>query len=515
MRNIREVLRLTFDHPTLTQRAVAAACRISPSTVGSYLDRFEASGLSWPLPPDLDDHALEKRLFRLEPVETVSRPVPDWAHVHKELRRKHVTLALLWQEYRSANPHGYEYSWYCQTYSAWRSKVDPIMRQQHRLGEKCFVDYAGHTVAVIWNAETGEVRQAQIFVGVLGASNYSFVEASWSQDLQSWIGAHIRMFRFFGAVPEIVVCDNLKSGVSKPDFYEPEVNPTYLKMAEHYNVAILPTRVRKPRDKAKVEACVRFVGERVLAPMRDEVFPSLGELNETLSERMFAFNGQPFQKLAGSRRSVFLEQEKPCMRSLPDEPFLIGEWKRAKVHIDYHIEVEGCYYSVPHHLLGQQVEVFLTCATLEAFHAGLRVAVHRRCPQRGFTSTVKEHMPPRHRQLADWTPERIASWASKTGPATETMVTTIMASRAHPEQGFRACLGILRLANKFGSERLEAACRRAVEGRAFAYKSVFSILDKNLDQQARPKSLPASPAERAYHENIRGAAYYEQGELEE
>lgn len=515
MRNIREVLRLTFDRPRLTQRAVAVSCNISPSTVGSYLDRFKVSGLHWPLSEDMNDDTLEKRLFRVEPVDAVSRPVPDWTDIHKELRRKHVTLALLWQEYRTLHPNGYEYSWFCRTYAAWRSKLDPVMRQEHKLGEKCFVDYAGHTMPVVWDAETGEVRQAQVFVGVLGASNYSYAEASWSQDIQSWIGAHVRMFRFFNAVPEIVVCDNLKSGVSKPDYYEPEVNPTYLKMAEHYGVAVIPARSYRPRDKAKVEAGVRFVGEAVLAPMRKDVFSSIADLNEKLSEGVFTLNNRTFQKLDGSRRSVFEEQERPLMRPLPLEPFLIGEWKRARVHIDYHIEVDGSYYSVPHGLLGALVEVFLTCATLEAFHAGLRVAVHRRSAKRGYTSTVREHMPPRHRKMAEWTPERIASWAAKAGPATEAMVTTIMATRAHPEQGFRACLGILRLANKYGAERLEAACHRAAAGRAFAYKSVHSILEKGLDQQALPaaSSTPSRPP--VHHENIRGAAYYQQGEIVE
>jgi transposase len=368
---------------------------------------------------------------------------------------------------------------------------------------------------VVWDAETGEVRQAQVFVGVLGASNYSYAEATWSQDLQSWVGSHIRMFQFFGSVPEIVVCDNLKSGVTRPDYYEPTVNPTYAKMAEHYRVAVIPARKRRPRDKAKVEGCVRIVEQAVLAPMRDDVFSSLAELNEKIGERIFSLNNRPFQKLAGSRRSIFEDQEKPVMRPLPLEPFLIGEWKRARVHIDYHIEVDHCYYSVPYGLLGEQVEVFLTCATVEVFHGGLRVAAHRRNRQRGYTSTVKEHMPPQHRKMAEWTPERVNSWASKTGPATEAMVTTIMATRAHPEQGFRACLGILRLAHKYGAERLECACHRAASGRVFSYKSVRSILEKGLDQLPIPSSssTPTPSKGSVYHENLRGAAYYQEGEV--
>lgn len=512
-RKIREVLRLTFENK-LAQRAVATSCNISSSTVSSYLDRFKVSGLTWPLPETLDDDALNKCMFRPEPLTGMLRPIPDWSEIQRELRKKHVTLSLLWQEYRGVHPDGYEYSWFCKAYHAWRGKVEPVMRQEHKLGRTCFVDYAGQTVPVICDIKTGEVRQAQIFIGVLGASNYTYAEASWSQNLESWIGAHIRMFRYFGALPEIVVCDNLKSGVTKPDYYEPVLNPTYLKMSQHYNVAIIPARVRKPRDKAKVEGGVKIVGQSVLAPLRKIVFSSLGELNERIGELVFDLNARPFKKLAGSRRSVFEEQEKPVMRALPAESFQIGEWKRAKVHIDYHIEVDNCYYSVPHALLGEEVEVFLTCSTVEVSHSGLRVAVHRRRRERGYTTTVKEHMPPRHRHMSEWTPERIAAWASKTGPATEAMVTAIMASRAHPELGFRGSLGILRLATKYGAERLEAACRRAVTGKAYSYKSVRSILEKKLDQQALPGSAPI-PVSAPHHENIRGSEYYQEGEIAE
>lgn len=509
VRKIREALRLAFECKQ-PHRSVAASCNISTSTVGSYLERFKVSGLMWPLPEGLDDAALERHLFREQGAPRVERPLPDWPTVQQEMRRKHVTLHLLWREYRGIHPDGYEYSWFCQAYRTWRSRLEPVMRQEHKVGEKCFVDYAGMTMPVLWDAVTGEVRHAQIFVAVLGASNYTYAEANWSQDIQSWVGAHVRMFRYFGAVPEIVVCDNLKSGVTKPDYYEPDLNPTYAKMAEHYGVVVIPTRIRRPRDKAKVEGGVRIVEQSVLAPLRKTIFSSLAELNEHISDGIFELNARPFQKLPGSRRTLFEQQEKPAMRPLPPEPFLIGEWKQAKVHIDYHIEVEAAYYSVPCNLLGEVVEVFMTCATVEVFRAGLRVAVHRRIP-RGHTSTVKEHMPPRHRKMSEWTPERIASWASKTGPATEAMVTTIMSQRAHPEQGFRACLGILRLATKYGAERLEAACQRALTGKAHSFKSVKSILEKALDQQVLADSRHTPPTG-GYHENIRGAEYYQEAE---
>lgn len=506
---IRETLRLSYECKQ-PHRLIGESCNMSSSTVGSYLERFRLSGLTWPLPEALNDQTLVKLLFRGQGAPRIDRPVPDWVAVQQELRKKHVTLHLLWKEYRDLHPDGYEYSWFCQAYGAWRSKIDPIMRQEYRAGERCFVDYAGQKMYVICNTQTGEVREAEVFVAVLGASNYTYAEAHWSQDLESWVGAHIRMFRFFGSVPEILVCDNLKSGVLKPDYYEPELNPTYAKMAEHYGVAILPARVRRPRDKAKVEGAVRIVEQSVLAPLRRAEFYSLVELNERISEGMFEMNVRRFQKLPGCRRSVFLEQEKPAMRPLPNEPFMIGEWKRAKVHIDYHIEVEGAYYSVPYRFMGEVVEIFLTCAVLEITHSGVRVAVHRRIP-RGHTSTVKDHMPPRHRKMTEWTPERIAAWASKTGAATETMVTTIMSQRAHPEQGFRACLGVLRLGTKYGAERLEAACQRALAGKAHSFKSVKSILEKGLDQQQLPSATPA-PRPGDYHENIRGAEYYQEEE---
>lgn len=506
MRQIREVLRLTYQCG-LPQRAVAKSCGLSPSTVGDYLIRFRTGGLSWPLPEGLDDVSLEGRLFRLEPVAG-QRPAPDWTYVHHELRRKHVTISLLWQEYRAVHPDGYGYSWFCNTYAAWCARLEPVMRQQYVFGEKCFVDYAGDTVPVVCNAETGEIARAQVFVGVLGASNYCYAEASWSQDIPSWIGAHARMLHAFGGSPRILVCDNLRSGVSKPDYYDPVINPTYQKMAEHYGIAVIPTRVKKPRDKAKVEGCVRIVEEHVLARLRDEVFWGLPDLNERIGDLVFDLNDRPFQKLPGSRRSVFQEQEKSLLSPLPSEPFLIGEWKRAKVHIDYHIEVDDSYYSVPHRLVGEHVEVFITCAAVEVLHSGVVVAFHKRCRKRGVATTVREHMPSHHQSMTGWTPERFTTWAAKTGPATETMVAGIMAARSHPEQGFRACLGVMQLARKYTPERLEAACQRAVVAKAFSYRSVRSILENGLDQQPLPTSPAGSPKARLYHENIRGSEYY-------
>lgn len=505
MRKIREILRLRFSLGR-SHREIAQACNISTSTVGECLGRFRVSGLPWPLSPELDDVALEKKLYHIEPLPSVKRPAPDWEWVMRELRKKHVTLSLLWQEYREAHPDGYEYSWFCEAYAAWRGRRDLVMRQTHKLGEKCFVDYAGDTVSVV-NPETGEIRKAFVFVGVLGGSSYTYAEAVWSQELPSWITSHVRMFAFFGGVPEALVPDNLKTGVTKANYYEPDINLTYQEMAEHYGVAVLPTRVRKPKDKAKVESAVLLAERWILAALRNRTFFSLEELNGAISSLLAKLNGRPFQKLPGSRRQIFEEEEKPILRPLPKEPYVFGQWKKARVNVDYHIEVEGHHYSVPYTLAREAVEVRMTGATVEVLHAGRRVASHLRSYRRGGTTTVKEHMPPRHRNMAEWTPERILSWATSIGPTVATLASRIMESRQHPEQGFRACFGLLRLSRQYGKERLEAACCRALSVGACSYKSVHSILKKSLDRQM---FCPLSLRSAGHHENVRGSGYYNQ-----
>lgn len=505
MRKIREILRLRFSLGR-SHREIAQACKISTSTVGDCLGRFRVSGLSWPLTPELDDVALEKKLYHLEPSPSVKRPAPDWEWVMREIRKKHVTLSLLWQEYREAHPDGYEYSWFCEAYGSWRGRRDLVMRQNHKLGERCFVDYAGDTASVV-NPETGEVHKAFVFVGVLGGSSYTYAEAVWSQELPSWISSHVRMFAFFGGIPEVLVPDNFKTGVTKANYYEPDINLTYQEMAEHYGVAVLPTRVRKPRDKAKVESAVLLAERWILAALRNRTFFSLEELNEAISELLTKLNSRPFQKLPGNRRRIFEEEEKPVLRPLPKEPYIFGQWKKARVNVDCHIEVEGHHYSVPYTLAREAVEVRVTGTTVEVFHAGRRVASHPRSCRRGGTTTLKEHMPPRHRNLAEWTPERILSWAADIGPTVATMADRIMKSRPHPEQGFRACFGLLRLSRLYGKERLEAACSRALSVEACSYKSVHSILNRSLDRQT---SVPLSLRSAGYHENVRGSGYYNQ-----
>lgn len=506
MRKIREVLRLRYE-AGLSARQVAASVRIARSSVGEYERRLAAAGLSWPLPEGLSDTDLERRLYPPSPalqIPSEIRPVPNWAVIHQELRKPGVTLALLWEEYRTAHPQGFAYSWFCDHYRRWAGQLDRVMRQTHRAGEKLFVDYAGQTVEVI-DQRTGEVCTAQIFIAVLGASNYTYAEATWTQTLPDWIGAHVRAFQFLGGVSEVVVPDNLRSGVTKACRYEPDLNPSYAELAEHYGVAVVPARVRKPRDKAKAEGGVLLVERWILAALRHRTFFSLSELNAAIATLLERLNNRPFKKLPGTRRSAFEQIDQPVLRPLPATPYVFATWKKVRVHIDYHVEVDGHYYSVPYALVKQQLDARLTDHTLECFHKGQRVASHARSHLKGRHTTVAEHMPKAHREYAEWTPQRLVRWAEKSGPATAGVISQVL-SRPHPQQGFRSCLGIMRLGERFGQDRLEAACRRALLLGACRYKSIESILNRGLDRQALPEQQELSLPEA--HDHLRGPDYY-------
>jgi len=505
MRKIREVLRLRFEAGR-SARQIGASVQVARSTIGEYERRFAASGLPWPLPESLSDAELERRLFPPAPaLPAHSRPIPDWASLHQELRRPGVSLMLLWEEYRAAYPQGYGYSWFCDTYASWSAKLDVVMRQSHRAGEKLFVDYAGQTAEVI-DRTTGEIRTAQIFVAVLGASNYTYAEATWTQNLSDWTGSHVRALAFLGGVPEVLVPDNLASGVSKAHRYEPDINPTYAELAAHYGVAVVPARVRKPRDKAKVEVGVQVVERWILAALRRRTFFSLRELNDAIAERLAWLNQRPFKKLPGSRAEAFEAIDRPALRPLPAEPYVFATWKTARVNIDYHVEVEGHYYSVPYALVKKTLDVRLSERTIECFHRNQRVASHARSSLKGRHTTVTAHMPKAHQKYAEWTPERLIRWAEETGPATAAVVANILASRAHPQQGFRSCLGLLRLAERYSPKRLEAACERALRLNACRYKHIASMLERGLDRHNPPvqQSLDLPSA----HEHLRGAEYF-------
>lgn len=505
MRKIREVLRLHLACG-LSARRIAKSTAIGRTTVGEYLQRFKVSGLHWPLPDTLCDTDLEQHLFPPVPsVPTEQRPVPDWQKVHSELRRPGVTQFLLWQEYKQTFPDGFQYSWFCDQYRQWRGTIDRSMRQQHLAGDKLFVDYAGQTVGIT-DRRTGELRQAQIFVAVLGASNYTFAEATWSQQLPDWIGSHVRAFSFIGGVTAVIVPDNLRSGVNKAHRYEPDINPTYAEMARHYGTSVMPARVRKPKDKAKAEGGVLLVERWILAALRNRTFFSLRELNQAISELLERLNQRAFKKLPGSRLALFETIDKPALMPLPAAPYEFAQWKKVRVHIDYHVEVDGHYYSVPHNLVKRQLDVRYSATTVECFHQGQRIASHVRSSLKGRHTTVPEHMPKSHREYAQWTPQRLINWAQKTGPATAALIETILQRRKHPQQGFRSCLGILRLGKSYGEDRLEAACRRALLIGAYSYKSLDSILRNGLDRQTTdPQQELALEVE---HDDIRGADYY-------
>lgn len=511
MRKIKEVLRLKLE-AGLSHDRIVAATGVSKGSVTDYLKRAHAAGLSWPLEASLDDSALEALLFTKVAAPASGYAQPDFAHIHQELKRKGVTLALLWEEYAAAHPQGaYRYSQFCWHYGRFREALKRSMRQVHRAGEKLFIDYCGSSVPII-EAGSGEIRAAQIFVAVLGASHYTYAEATWTQSLPDFVGSHVRCLEFLGAVPALLVPDNLKSAIKQACRYEPEANSTYTEMARHYGTAILPARPFHPRDKAAVEGAVLLVQRWILARLRNRQFFSLAELNGAIRALLVELNARAFKKLEGCRRSVFETLDRPAMKPLPATRYEYAEWKLASVNIDYHVEVAGHYYSVPHSLVRQRVELRLTATTVECFFKGKRVAVHARSNQRGRHSTVAAHMPEAHRKHMQWTPGRLLSWAQSVGPATREVVRWQLQSRPHPEQGYRACLGLLNLAKRYSPARLEAACLRALAIGAPTRKRICSILDTHLDQH--PELLAGAPAQAsapiipAQHANVRGAQYF-------
>lgn len=505
MRKLREVLRL-YLALRMSVRAIARSCTISPSTVSSYVGRARVAKLTWPLPPELDDDAaLEALLFPDEHAPKPSRPEPDWARVHLELRKKHVTKQLLWEEYRSEQPNGYQYSQFCERYARWAARTAVTMRQTHRAGEKMFIDFSGDGIDVV-DPRTGEVITAKLFVAVLGASNLTYVEPVTTEDLPTWIGCHVRALEFFGGVAEVWVPDNLKSGVKSPDLYEPDLNPTYAELARHYDAAVVPARVRKPRDKAKVENGVLLAERWIIAVLRHRVFHSLDEMREAVKPLVEKLNERRMRKLGKSRREVFEEVERGALRPLPDKPYEFASWKRARVNIDYHVEFDGHLYSVPYGLVHERVDIRATEGTVEVLHRGRRVASHVRSYQRGQT-TLPEHMPSSHRAHAEWTPSRLLKWAAQVGPSTEAMLDALMRRKPHPEMGFRACLGVMRLTKHYEPARVEAACERAIRMNAVSYKSVAAILRNNLDGIA-DEEQSSTQASLPLHENVRGARYY-------
>ena len=505
MRKIKDVLRLRASG--YSTRKIADSLGLGRTAAGNYLRRAAQAGLSWADVQGLDEVVLERLLFG-QAAGAEGHPffLPDWADVYRELKRPGVTLHLLWEEYRACHPDdGYGYSAYCQHYRAWVKRLSPSMRQRHVAGEKLFVDYSGVRMEVT-DPATGTRRPVELFVAVLGASNYTYAEASWSQTLPDWISAHVRAFAFFGGASALIVSDNLKSAVVRACFHEPEVNRSYTDLARHYQTAILPARPYKPKDKSKAEGGVLLVQRWIVARLRNRVFFSLEELNAAIREELTRLNARVSRHLGASRQQLFERLDKPALIPLPPTRHVHADWQKVTVGADYHIRIFDHYYSVPYGLAREALWVRITAGTVEAFQGGKRVASHQRAgPEDGRDTTLKAHMPAKHRYYAEMTAEKVWADAQKIGPNVITLVEVILRNKPRPEQGIRACVGILKLERGSGPERLNAACARALALNACSLKSVTSILKNRLETQPI-EAAPEVPT--IAHNNIRGARYF-------
>lgn len=503
MRKISEIFRQRFELKR-SYRDVASSLNISTSTVSDYLSRARSAGLTWPLPEEITEQELYDKLFLPVKPTKANRPLPDWEAMHNELRKKGMTLQLLWREYRDQHATGLGYSQFCNHYQLYIKSINPIMRQKHKAGEKIFVDYAGMTM--LWlDPISGEIYEAQIFVGCLGASQFIFAKAYASQKLPDWIDAHIHMFEYFGGVSEIIVPDNLKSGVSKAHWYDPDININYQHLSEHYGIAIVPARVGEAKDKAKVENAVGIVERQILAALRHMTFTNIGEINEAINQRLIVLNNQSFQKMKTSRRELFENIDKPALKPLPAERYQYAEWKKAKIHIDYHFIFDDHYYSVPYQYIHHAVELRATTNTIECFYQQKRIAAHVRSFKKyGFT-TLQKHMPKAHQEHAKYSLKYIKNSAKKIGDSTCYFIDHMMASRSFPQQAYRACYGLLRLGNRFGEKRLEKACAKALIIGATRYQQVELILKNKLEEVPIHES---NNNQLSAHNNIRGANYY-------
>lgn len=487
MKKLREVFRLKFEFG-YSHRQISDSVGISPATVSVYLDLLKVSGLAWSDILHESDEQIEQRIFR-HPAKGSSRLHPDWAEVRLEFQKKGVTLLLLWNEYRKDNPDGLGYTQFTKYYKRYAKTLDPVMRFVHKAGEKTFVDYAGLTMEWL-EPKTSEVRKAQIFVGCLGSSSLIFAEATESQSMPDWIGSHVRMFEAFGGTTKTLIPDNLKSGITKPHRYDPDINPTYHQMALHYNIAVVPARVVRPRDKAKVESAVQIVERSIIAPLRNQTFLSLHELNQAIKAKLFDLNNKPMQRIGLSRKEQYEKVERQALGPLPLDRFELQEWKKAKVHIDYHIYIDKHFYSVPYKLVGNHVDVAISQNRIEIFHQSARVAVHQRDNRPNQFTTLEAHMPSAH--VAYLQEERDASivfltqWAKKIGPNASLCVEYFFKARHFPQQAIRAVLGLRRLAQQYGTDAFEKACEKANDLHQYRYKTVESILKHRLYEVAAP-----------------------------
>ena len=502
MRKLREVLRLRLS-ATLSLRQIRDSQRLSLGVVQKITHTANELGLDWPAIEKMDDQQLARTFYPESDTSTSgSLQQPDWQDVYKELHHKHVTKQLLWEEYSQQYPNrSYSYSQYCHLYGEWLTKQKRSMRQVHQAGDKLFVDYAGQTVPII-QGDTGEVRFAQIFVGVLGASNYIYAEATWTQSLPDWLGSHARAFQFFGGVPKLVVPDNLKSGVTKPCRYDPDLNPSYAQLGAHYGVAIMPARPRKPQDKAKAEVGVQVIERWILARLRHQTFFSLAELNQCIAALLTEVNSKAFKQLKGSRQQWFEAIDKPALLPLPKHPYEYTHIKTVKVNVDYHIQYDHHLYSVPHQLVGETLQLHARKNLIELFFHNKRIATHVRKYRHGMT-TEPSHMPTKHERHHQWSAGRLMNWAKDLGDEVLIWVKAILAQKQHEQQAYRVCLGLLNLSRQYEPQRLNNACAIANMHQLYRLKQIKSILLSNRDQLQPGSKEPLSllPQE---HENIRG-----------
>lgn len=503
MRKIRQVLRLALD-AGVSRRSISRSLGLSRDVVTDYLTRAAAAGLTWPLPPDLDDAQLEDRLFPPLAVNLHRKPEPDWSVIHQEMKRKGATLQVLHEEFLADQPNGIGYSLFCERYREWTKGLKGYLRQVHIAGERVFVDYAGPTIG-IRNPETGEVLNAQIFVGILGASNYTYAEAHWSQQIPDWISAHVRMLEFFGGAPEVIVCDNLKSAVTKASRSEPKLHPIYQHLADHYGLLIIPARARKPKDKAKVENAVLVVERWILFRLRKRVFSSLAELNAAIIALLDDLNDRPFQKISGSRRSQFEAIDSPALKALPTTAFEYTEFRKVVVGLDGCFDVDGSFYSVPYRLCRKPVELRITANLIEVLHQGRRVASHERTASKDPVIDP-QHLRPNDRYFGMWAADQELAWAATVGSKTKEFLGQLLVGIKVKEQGYRAAGALKRIEKEYGAERLEAACSRALDIGARSLTSVRSILNTGLDRQ----KMPEKDIQEAvfHHPNVRGSGYY-------
>lgn len=505
MSNFLEILRQKLELGR-SHREVAQSLGISVGSVSKALRRLQSSGLSWAEAKELGETELELRLYG-HASNASDRPQPDCSYLHRELRRAGVTLQLLHMEYLEQHIDGYQYTQFCERYSRWRKRQRSSMRQVHKAGEKLFVDYSGKKPSIV-NRHTGELIEVELFVGAMGASHRIFAEATMTQQGPDWIGSHVRMLESMGGVPEAIVCDQLKSGVVKACRYEPGLQETYQEMARHYGTTILPARPRAPKDKAKVEVAVQIAQRWILARLRNETFFTLSELNARIAELLVELNARNMKSYEATREELFDRYDRPALRALPAQRFIFFRQKKARVNIDYHVSYEKHHYSVPHALLHEYVRLHVTEQTVEVFHKCRRVASHVRSFVKGGYTTVPEHMPAAHRAHAEWSPSRLIRWGEKVGPFTSSLIEAILHDRKHPEQGYRSCLGLMRLSKRYSAERMETACERALEDGARNYGYVNSMLKSGLDRLPRADVQQELPM-RTAHEHVRGAAYYD------